>query len=468
MTERAEKQDQIVGVSLWQDGLSRLKKNRMAVVGSVIVFVMGALALLADVLPLDPTTQHASLQDLPPFSTVLNLEPTMHFRTGELPPYPFDAVANGDTVVFETDPFDSEITVYRVKLRRGRVSSLKAELGAVSLDSVGVSGPGEVMRLLTTSDTFEFSDVTIVDGAQLPEKISSEVKTRAFTLEKLTVDTDRKRVRIALAGDTVAAVLVGGLREGLSPRDELVLEDRFVHDVRVRGERFTISFPLGSDSAGRDMLSRLIYGGRISLMVGLVATLVSLLIGVLYGSVSGYLGGSVDRVMMRLVDILYALPYMFLVIILLVTFGKNLVVLFVALGCVQWLTMARIVRGQVLSLKQKEFIEAAHTIGTPTWKIIIRHLIPNTIGTVVVYTTLTVPAVILQEAFLSFLGLNVEYGGLPLESWGALVNQGWKIVRDNHWPFIFSAFTLSVTLFSLNFLGDGLRDALDPQQRGRK
>ncbi len=458
---------EVAGVSLWQDGLSRLKKNRMAVAGTFVVAFMALLALVADILPLDPTTRHDSAQNLPPFSTAMDVEPQMLFKVGQRAPFPYIELQT-DTLLFVTEPLDAEEIVYRVRLRRGRINSIKEEVGAVEIDSLSVRGEGMLVQVLTQSDTFDFQDITLRKGQGLPAAMAEQVKERAFTLKSISISLQLSEVRIALDSGLVTLIGVGP-QGGLSkPREQLQIEDWTVHSVRHRGKDLSLYYWLGSDASGRDQLSRLIYGGRISLMVGLVATLVSLLIGVLYGSFAGYLGGWVDRLMMRVVDILYALPYMFLVIILLVSFGRNLLVLFIALGCVQWLTMARIVRGQVLSLKEKEFIEAAHTIGTPTWKIITRHLIPNTIGTIVVYTTLTVPAVILQEAFLSFLGLNVEFGGKPLESWGALVNQGWKVIKLNGWPFALSAFVLSITLFSLNFLGDGLRDALDPQQRGRR
>lgn len=216
----------------------------------------------------------------------------------------------------------------------------------------------------------------------------------------------------------------------------------------------------GTDDLGRDQLTRVMVGGRVSLGVGIIATTVSLLIGVAYGATAAYVGGKVDSAMMRLVDVLYALPFTIFVILLMTIFERSIVLLFVVIGAVEWLTMARIVRGQVLSLKEQEFVEAAVSLGYSTRRIIFRHIIPNVLGVVVVYATLTVPAVMLLESFLSFLGLGVQP---PMPSWGSLIKLGADNIQLFPHLLVIPALFFSLTLFSLNFLGDGLRDALDPK-----
>lgn len=216
----------------------------------------------------------------------------------------------------------------------------------------------------------------------------------------------------------------------------------------------------GTDDLGRDLLVRVLHGGRVSLLVGLLASMVSVIIGIFYGALAGFSSNRVDNIMMRIVDVLYAIPFIFLVIILMVYFGRNIILLFIALGATQWLTMARIVRGQVISVRNKEFILAAMSQGVSKTQILLKHLIPNVLGPVTVYLTLTVPTVILEEAFISFLGLGIQ---APKASWGTLISNGVSAMEESPLVLIFPALALSLTLFSLNFLGDGLRDALDPK-----
>ena len=246
----------------------------------------------------------------------------------------------------------------------------------------------------------------------------------------------------------------------LSPHDyfSVNLDQRF-QPPTLQGARL-----FGTDDLGRDLFVRTFSGTRVTLLVAIVASFVSLVFGVAYGAIAGYAGGKIDAVMMRMVDALYALPFMFLVILLMVAFERNFLLIFVAIGAINWLDMARIVRGQTLSLKQREFVDAARLIGLPPLVVVFRHVVPNLLGVVAVYVTLTIPQAILVESFLSFLGLGVQE---PRTSLGALVNDGVVQMERAPWLLLIPATLLASILLSFNFLGDGLRDALDPRRRQR-
>ena len=275
---------------------------------------------------------------------------------------------------------------------------------------------------------------------------------------------DDARARLFHNKAAVASMWVLGVLVAIAIIGPMV----WVHDYRTISDARAIAptlqdwHILGTDLQGRDLMARLMIGLRISLMVGVVATAVSLVIGVTWGATAGYLGGRVDNFMMRIVDVLYALPFIFFVILLLTVFERNIFLIFAAIGAIEWLTMARIVRGQTLAIKNKEFIEAARAAGVGRPAIILRHILPNVIGPVAVYVTLTIPVVILAESFLSFLGLGVNE---PLTSLGVLISDGAARMEEKPWMLLAPAGTMAVTLLCLNFIGDGLRDALDPKDR---
>ena len=296
----------------------------------------------------------------------------------------------------------------------------------------------------------------------VPDLVEEGLRRSRATVTDLSIDDDT--LYLTLTGEReLDPRLVRGLeRSGDFSGAQVV-------DTADDGRRLMVEatiarhyFVLGTDNNGRDLLTRIFLGGRISLMIGLLATGVSIVIGVSYGAIAGYLGGRADHIMMRVVDILYSIPFMFFVILLVVFFGRNIVLIFIAVGAIEWLDMARIVRGQTLSLKRKEFIEAAVASGVRSRTVIWRHIVPNALGPVAVYMTLMVPKVILLESFLSFLGLGVQE---PMTSWGVLIADGANNMVAAPWMLISPAIVLATSLFCLNFIGDGLRDALDPKDR---
>jgi oligopeptide transport system permease protein len=299
-------------------------------------------------------------------------------------------------------------------------------------------------------------------AAQIEEALRRALRRTGAALERWEERDARIRIHLVAEGD-------GPIREDIQRYLARLADFSNVREAeRLEGGRRVVveadatrfRFPLGTDPNGRDLLTRILIGGRISLAIGLLATVVALAIGVSYGAIAGFLGGRLDDLMMRFVDILYSLPFIFFVILLVVVFGRNFTLIFVAVGAIEWLDMARIVRGQTLSIKRQEYVEAAQALGVSGGDIIRRHIIPNAVGPVVVYMTLLVPKVILLESFLSFLGLGVQE---PLTSWGVLISEGARNLQDSWWLLVFPSVFLTGTLFCLNFLGDGLRDALDPK-----
>ncbi|MBI4612317.1 MAG: ABC transporter permease [Planctomycetes bacterium] len=466
---RAEK-----GRSLWYDAFRRLRKNRLAMIGLVVTSLVALSAILAPwISPFPPESPESWFSNQPPRSSHESLASIMVFRLGESPSYPEEA-AGAETAVLELLIDPGKETKVGVGIRKGKVRHLIVDGSQIKEKGYAVEARAEEegFYVLTgqekAGDPYDFRRIEI--GQDCPPALADSERDQAgfnkFVFLKAKEFPEPQILRVEFEDGHVSRIELAGEEPA-----ERTVRPWDVEDARLDGEPHEHGHLLGTDKLGRDLLSRLIYGGRISLLVGFVATLVSLVVGVTYGAIAGYAGGRVDQILMRIVDILYALPYMFLVILLLVFFGRNIVILFIALGAVQWLTMSRIVRGQVLSLKQKEFIEAARACGAGHARTLFTHLIPNVLGVVAVYTTLTVPAVILQEAFLSFIGLKVEFQGRDLESWGSLVDLGVKSIDprtlDYWWLLVFPGVTLAISLLCMNFLGDGLRDALDPRQKGR-
>ena len=300
------------------------------------------------------------------------------------------------------------------------------------------------------------------DPETLQDVAESVAQRARVTLDSFSVEDGRFTAVISSEKEIDPRTIRYFDRNNEFKNSEVVEQSADGRTITVSGNVDQAYFPFGTDSNGRDLLVRVMLGGQISLAVGLAASLVSLGIGVIYGATSGYLGGRVDNMMMRIVEILYSLPFVFLVVVLVVFFGRSVILIFLVIGAVEWLEMARIVRGQTLSLKRREFVGAAEALGLTDWQIIRRHIIPNTIGPVIVFVTVIVPKVILLESFLSFLGLGVQ---APLASWGTLISEGAASMQNAPWLLIFPAIFFVTTLFSLNFVGDGLRDALDPKDR---
>jgi oligopeptide transport system permease protein len=355
-----------------------------------------------------------------------------------------------------------------------RARLVRNRAAVASMILLGLIALACVFGPLSTGHPF---DRVYPDYVRVPASLEAYPKAEQVNpqLERIGARVRARPEGAAIGGNAVRLTLVSTSARPIDERNLAYFErsDLFgpaeIVERQDEGRRLLVTVPIerqlflfGTDTNGRDLLTRTMKAGQISLAIGLLATFVAILIGVLYGATSGYLGGRVDLVMMRVVDILYSLPFIFFVIMLVVFFGRNFVLMFIAVGAVEWLDMARIVRGQTLSIKRQEYVQAAEALGVGTRGILRRHVIPNTLGPVVVFMTLLVPKVILLESFLSFLGLGVQE---PNTSLGVLISEGAKTIQDSTWMLLYPSLVLVTILFCLNFIGDGLRDALDPKDR---
>lgn len=426
-----------MNASLW----SRFVRDRLALAGLVLVAVVALACVAAPLIAPDPQAMRPWVGAVAPLSRVVDVPAEIRLAPGS--PAPLGAA---ERIELQIDPADGPL--WRAALRRGVLElrgpdarladALQVPAGAVLVGPGGAEGPAPAGR--------------IAAGAAPPGWL---------------VDARRPVRYVRLPGASARTVTATVARGAVATCDgpALVRGDQ-VRLALVDGRPRTALHLLGTDLQGRDLWARTLHGGRISLLVGLVATLVALCIGVLYGAIAGWRGGRTDAAMLGAVNVLDALPFLFLVILLMTLVGNNLYTLFAALGAVQWLTTARIVRAQVLALAGGDMVAAARCLGLPAHRIVLRHLVPSCVGPVIVFAALTVPAVILEESFLAFIGLQVQHQGMALDSWGALVAQGMAALGSDggrSWLLLVPALVMTATLLALNLVGDGLRAALDPR-----
>ena len=438
--------------SAWQ----RWWQHRLAVVcAGLLVIIIGAVLLAPWVGAEDPESQRPWLGALPPGSTALAVAGHNAWTVGQ-PVDSTEALQQPGTyqIAFE----EQQNEQWRLTLSRGRIRAIFHENTATNLNEW--EAPAVAQRLLADGSTEALSAGIATVGQPAPEGWFPN-RQRVLLVQAAGAPV-LNAYTIAVGSDGNVTAITDAKQKPVT--ETLTVAGRNIADATHDGAAITQRFFLGTDASGRDVWSRLLHGGRISLLVGFVATIVSVVIGVGYGAVAGLAGGRLERLMMQGVDILYGIPFLFLVILLIVNFGNNILLLFVALGAVQWLTMARIIRSQVATLRERDFLAAARLAGTPLPAIIWRHILPNTLGVIVVYATLNIPLIILEESFLAFIGLQVEMGSQKVDSWGSLVDYG---IKNHQYPWLLwiPSLTMAVTLLALNAVGDGLRDALDPRDR---
>jgi len=512
----------VVGNSLTKDAWKRLRKNKMAVLGMIIVILYALVSALAPILPLHPYDEiildHQNLQ--PSWNTSAG-ELMMQNKKKEL--Y-FKAWKSGSLVLTAEQSalikqwIDESKTnsVWNLCLKEGEkqlaagtftwsaaesktLDKLQKKIDEqLFVDIKSISSDGKSLKKVDSNtlasiyaDLIGIDDVSLILDQTKKEMdafffnsliIDPEVKKELSDTEKASViqkEIEKKGPKYyeEKLTENIYGKIDAQLLRDISKQLSAELKDGntqfpFKEDVQIKDLDVSIEaskvntrhYLLGTDYVGRDLLSRIIYGGQISIMIGIVGTLFSVFIGIVLGSLAGYLGGKTDYIIMRIVDVMYGLPYMLIVIICMAIFGRSIFNLFIALGIVSWLTIARMVRGQIMSLKNSEYVEAARSMGAKTWRIIFKHMIPNSLSIIIVYSTLRIPSFIMQESFLSFLGLGVQ---APMASWGSLISNGVSSMTIYPWRLIFPSIAMTLFLFAMNFFGDGLRDAFDPQSKNQ-
>ena len=515
----------VVGNSLTKDAWRRLKKNKMVVVGMIVVIVYSLLAAFAMFLPIHPYDQIIlDHQHLPPSFTKDAGTLMMEARLKDL--Y-FKAWRAGSLVVTEEESArikkwiaDNETNkVWDFCLKEGErqriagtftfsdadvrtIERLQDKIDSdflINVDKMFYTDPETNKTRNIAKMPFEdvlqiYADMLNIDVQVIADQVDTEVRSQVLNnLKAATPDLSAEEYEANLTlelqtlGEKGVSKLghtnvLGKIRTTITRNTERELKkeiaekraqfpiDRTIEVSKSITAEISATkkherrYFLGTDYSGRDMLSRIIYGGQVSIAIGLIGSLTSVMIGIILGALAGYIGGKVDFILMRIVDIMYGLPYMLLVIIFMAIFGRNIMNLFVALAMVSWLTVARMVRGQIMSLKNSEYVEAARSMGASTGRIIFRHMVPNSLSVIIVYSTLRVPAFIMQESFLSFLGLGVQ---APFASWGSLVGDAVNGMTLYPWKLIYPAIAMTIFLFAMNFFGDGLRDAFDPQSKNQ-